>query len=192
VVYTAYFDRRIWFVHCQNVFVRIKTAFNQITRHQESRPQWFIMNFYIWVLYQPNISIQTHHLVFTHTKLILECKMPRFPTIHTNQNCRKWVKAFWILLIQIKRIDNQENFWGFTPCPCGPCVELKHGVSDWAWCQKAQSCWWYMFHREVKSWDSTPFLEFDNFKPRLKSGICTCKCILWLIGSFFGVMMRVF
>jgi hypothetical protein len=27
-------------------------------------------------------------------------------------------------------------------------------------------------------------LEFDNFKPRLKSGIF--KCISWLNGSFFG------
>jgi hypothetical protein len=29
-----------------------------------------------------------------------------------------------------------------------------------------------------------PGLEFDNFKPRLKSGIL--KCISWLNGSFFG------
>jgi hypothetical protein len=29
-----------------------------------------------------------------------------------------------------------------------------------------------------------PGLEFDNFKPRLKSGIF--KCISWLNGSFFG------
>jgi hypothetical protein len=36
-----------------------------------------------------------------------------------------------------------------------------------------------------------PGLEFDNFKPRLESGIL--KCISWLNGSFFwGTIIMVF
>jgi hypothetical protein len=48
----------------------------------------------------------------------------------------------------------------------------------------SENHWWYLFHKEVKSRDFIqPGLEFDSFKPRLKSGIF--KCISWLNGSFF-------
>ncbi len=48
----------------------------------------------------------------------------------------------------------------------------------------SESHWWYVFHKEVKSWDSTVWFRSCNFKPRLKSGIF--ECISWLNGSFFG------
>ncbi len=43
---------------------------------------------------------------------------------------------------------------------------------------------WYLFHKEVKTWDFTTCLVFDNFKTRLESGIF--KYISWLNGSIFG------
>jgi hypothetical protein len=43
-------------------------------------------------------------------------------------------------------------------------------------------------YKVVKSCDFG--LEFDSFKPLLKSGIF--KCISLLNGSFFGLMIRVF
>jgi hypothetical protein len=43
---------------------------------------------------------------------------------------------------------------------------------------------WYQFHKEKKRAETLqPGLEFDTFKPRLKSNIF--KNISWLIGSFF-------
>ncbi len=41
-----------------------------------------------------------------------------------------------------------------------------------------------------RSEELRPGLEFDNFKPRLKS--CIFKSISWLNGSFFGVLIWVF
>ncbi len=42
-----------------------------------------------------------------------------------------------------------------------------------------------LFHKEVKMNETLqPGLEFDNFKPRFKSGIF--KCISWLNGLFLG------
>jgi hypothetical protein len=49
----------------------------------------------------------------------------------------------------------------------------------------SESPWWYCIYC-TKKWRAEtlqPVLEFDNFKPRLKSGIF--KCISWLNGSFF-------
>jgi hypothetical protein len=57
----------------------------------------------------------------------------------------------------------------------------KHS-SEWSWCQKAiggiyfTKKWW-------RAQTLQPGLEFDNFKPRLESGIF--KCISWLNGSVF-------
>ncbi len=48
-------------------------------------------------------------------------------------------------------------------------------------------CWWYPFHKWVKSSFST---APDIFKPLLKRSIF--KCISWLNGSFLGVNIGVF
>jgi hypothetical protein len=48
----------------------------------------------------------------------------------------------------------------------------------------SESHWWYLFHRQVKGWDSRPGSRFENFKLWLKRGIF--KCISWLNGVFFG------
>jgi hypothetical protein len=53
---------------------------------------------------------------------------------------------------------------------------------EWAWCQKAIGGIYI-----TKRWRTEtlqPGLEFDDFKPRLESGIF--KCIFWLNRSFFG------
>jgi hypothetical protein len=42
-------------------------------------------------------------------------------------------------------------------------------------------CWWYLFHKKVKSSFST---TLDIFKPQLKCSVF--KCISWLTSSFFG------
>ncbi len=53
------------------------------------------------------------------------------------------------------------------------------------------SYWWYLFHKEVKSWDSaTWFRIWQYFKSRLKSGIF--KGISWLNGLFLGGMIGIF
>jgi hypothetical protein len=54
-------------------------------------------------------------------------------------------------------------------------------LSDWARCQKAIDG--IYFTKKWRAETLQPGLEFDNFKPRLKSGIF--KCISWLNGSFF-------
>jgi hypothetical protein len=58
----------------------------------------------------------------------------------------------------------------------------KKHLSEWALCQKAIGG----IHSTKKWRPETlqPGLEFDNLKPRLKSGIF--KCISWLNGSFLG------
>jgi hypothetical protein len=38
---------------------------------------------------------------------------------------------------------------------------IKHS-SDWARCQKGH--WWYLFHKEVKSWDSTTWFRIWQFR----------------------------
>ncbi len=48
----------------------------------------------------------------------------------------------------------------------------------------SESLWWYLFLKKVKSWDSTTWLEFYNFKPRLKSNIF--NCISGLDSSLLG------
>jgi hypothetical protein len=58
----------------------------------------------------------------------------------------------------------------------------KYHSSDWDRCQKAIGG--IYFTRKWRAETLQPGLEFDNFKPRLKSGIF--KCISWLNGSFFG------
>jgi hypothetical protein len=58
----------------------------------------------------------------------------------------------------------------------------KKHLSDWARCQKAIGGIYF-----TKKWRAETLqrgLEFDNFKPRLKSGIF--KCISWLNGSSLG------
>ncbi len=52
---------------------------------------------------------------------------------------------------------------------------------SWARCQKAIGG--IYFKKKWRAGTQQPGLEFDNFKPRLKSGIF--KCISWLNGSFF-------
>jgi hypothetical protein len=50
----------------------------------------------------------------------------------------------------------------------------------------SESHWWYRIY-VTKKWRAAtlqPGLEFDDFKPRLESGIF--KCISWLNGSYFG------
>jgi hypothetical protein len=47
-----------------------------------------------------------------------------------------------------------------------------------------KSHWLYLFHK--KKWraeTSQPWLEFDNFKPRIERGICICNSRL--NGSYF-------
>ncbi len=63
----------------------------------------------------------------------------------------------------------------------------KHS-SGWARCQKAIGG--IYFTKKWRAETLQPGLEFDNFKPRLESGIF--KCIYWLNGSFLGVMIGVF
>jgi hypothetical protein len=46
------------------------------------------------------------------------------------------------------------------------------------------------FTKKLRAETLQPGLEFDNFKPLLKSGIF--KGISWLNGLFFGVMIGVF
>ncbi len=61
-------------------------------------------------------------------------------------------------------------------------MKLKKHLSEWARCQKAIGGIYF-----TKKWRAEtlhPGLEFDNFKPRLKSSIF--KFISWLNGSFFG------
>jgi hypothetical protein len=49
----------------------------------------------------------------------------------------------------------------------------------------SKSDWWYLFHKEVEKNETLQHgLKFDNFKPRLKSGIFIW--ISWLNGSFLG------
>jgi hypothetical protein len=60
--------------------------------------------------------------------------------------------------------------------------KLKKHLSEWAWCQKAIGG--FYFTKKWRAETLQPGLEFDNFKPRLKSGIF--KCISWLQGSIFG------
>jgi hypothetical protein len=58
----------------------------------------------------------------------------------------------------------------------------KKHLFEWARCQKAIDGIYF-----TKKWRAENLqhgLEFDNFKPRLKSGIF--KCISWLNGSCFG------
>jgi hypothetical protein len=58
----------------------------------------------------------------------------------------------------------------------------KKHLSQWAQCQKAIGG--IYFTKKWRAETLRPGLEFDNFKPRLKSGIF--KCISWLDGSLFG------
>ncbi len=60
-------------------------------------------------------------------------------------------------------------------------AEQKH-LSEWARCQKAIGG--IYFTKKWRAETLQPGLEFDSFKPRLKSSIF--KCISWLNGSFFG------
>jgi hypothetical protein len=59
-------------------------------------------------------------------------------------------------------------------------IGFNPGIRTWKksliWMRSmSRSHWWYLFHEEVKSWDSTTAgLEFDNFNPWLKSGIFKC------------------
>jgi hypothetical protein len=58
----------------------------------------------------------------------------------------------------------------------------KKHLFEWAWLQKASIGGFYF----TKKWRADflrPGLKFDNFKPRLESGIF--KCISWLNDSFF-------
>ncbi len=55
-------------------------------------------------------------------------------------------------------------------------------LSEWARGQKAFGG--IYFTKKWRAETLQPGLEFDNFKPRLKSGIF--KCISWLNGLFFG------
>jgi hypothetical protein len=48
----------------------------------------------------------------------------------------------------------------------------------------SQSHWWCLFHKKWRAETLQPGLEFDNLKPRLKSG--TFKCISLLNSSFFS------
>ncbi len=57
----------------------------------------------------------------------------------------------------------------------------KKHLSEWAQCQKAIGG--IYFTKKWRAGTLQPGLEFDNFKPRLKSGIF--KCISWLNGSSF-------
>ncbi len=47
----------------------------------------------------------------------------------------------------------------------------------------SESHWWYLTHKKWRAGTPQPGFQFDNLKPRLKSGIF--KCISWLNGSFF-------
>ncbi len=47
----------------------------------------------------------------------------------------------------------------------------------------SESHWWYLFHKEVKSWVSTTWFRIWQFQTTAKSSIF--KCIFWLNGSFF-------
>ncbi len=58
----------------------------------------------------------------------------------------------------------------------------KMHLSDWAQCPKAIGG--IFFTKKWRAETPQPGLEFDNFKPRLKS--CIFKCISWLNCSFFG------
>ncbi len=58
---------------------------------------------------------------------------------------------------------------------------LKKHLSEWARCQKAIGG--IHFTNKWRAETLQTGLEFDNFKPRLKSGIF--KCISWLNGSLF-------
>jgi hypothetical protein len=50
--------------------------------------------------------------------------------------------------------------------------------------------WRHLFHKKKWRPDTLqPGLEFDNFKPRIKSGMF--KCISWLYSSFLGAMIGV-
>ncbi len=57
----------------------------------------------------------------------------------------------------------------------------KNHLSEWARCQKASDGIYFTKKRRAETLQ--PGLDFDNFKPWLKSGIF--KCISWLNGSFF-------
>ncbi len=48
---------------------------------------------------------------------------------------------------------------------------------------------WFLFRTEVKSWDSTTWFRIWQFQTPAKSGIF--KCISWLNGWFFGMVMIV-
>jgi hypothetical protein len=58
----------------------------------------------------------------------------------------------------------------------------KEILSGWARCQKANGV--IYFTRKWRAETLQPGLEFDIFKPRLRSGIF--KCISWLNGPYFG------
>jgi hypothetical protein len=47
-----------------------------------------------------------------------------------------------------------------------------------------QRHWWYLSHKEVRSWGFTTWLKIWKSIPQLKSGIF--KCFSWLNGSFFA------
>jgi hypothetical protein len=88
---------------------------------------------------------------------------------------------FWFLWIA----------WQFQTPICFPAVKTgvnpgirswKKHLSDWAWCQKAIGG--IYFTKKWRAETLQPGLEFDNFKPRLKSSIF--KCISWMNSSFFG------
>jgi hypothetical protein len=64
----------------------------------------------------------------------------------------------------------------------------KKHLSEWARCQKAVGG--IYFTKKWRAETPQPGLEFDNFKPRLRSGIF--KCISWLNSLFLGAMNGVF
>ncbi len=64
----------------------------------------------------------------------------------------------------------------------------KKHLSEWAQCQKVLGG--IYFTKKWRAETLQPGLEFDNFKPRLKSGIF--KCIFWLNVFLYWVMIGVF
>jgi hypothetical protein len=64
----------------------------------------------------------------------------------------------------------------------------KKHLSEWARCEKAIGG--FYFTKKWRAETLQPGLEFDNFKPRLKSVVF--KCISLLNGSFLRVMIGVF
>ncbi len=47
----------------------------------------------------------------------------------------------------------------------------------------SESHWWYLFHKELKSWDSPTWFRIWKFQTQLES--CIFKRISWLNGSLF-------